>query len=303
MRNIEENVLFDFVSRRPQTVGTFFYGSAIFKQESYSDESKPQVDVIFVVEDLKSWHRNNMEINSTDYSLAGRLHISCASVERLKGHNNITYLSNIKEGKYKFKYGVTEITDFVNGLYTWSPFFVAGRLHKPILTVKSNQSLDEAILRNRESALLVASLFCDEFTTMEVLLTNVCGLSYFGTPRMEVAENPHKIENIVNGSYDALASIYRGKRDYIFFDGNEVYIDREKQFRHISELPKDLLEYFEKHRVDVNNLDSIRMGIYSFLIEHNRAEELAQIFEGFKTNGILRSVPYISAKLAKKFKG
>ena len=43
--------------------------------------------------------------------------------------------------------------------------------------------------------------------------TGICGLSYLGDTRMKFAENPRKVLNIVEGSYDSLNEIY-GKDEF-----------------------------------------------------------------------------------------
>lgn len=299
---MDKSIITTFLDKRPATLGTFLYGSAVFKQESYSESDKPQIDMVFIVDDMKEWHRQNIRMNPHDYPLLGRLHVNLSSVKALKGGNKITYFSHIKENGYTFKFGVTELKDFIDGLSTWSPFFVAGRFQKPILPINTTPAIDEAILYNRESALLIASFFCDEITTVKELFIHLCWISYIGAVRMKIAENPHKVENIVNGSFDELVSIYKKDRDYISFDGDIAYIDREKQFAHIKDLPDSIFKYLLANGVDFRDIDSIRNGIVDYLSECNRREEIAQIIKGLQTNGVLRNISYGVAKLSKKLK-
>ncbi len=292
-----------FASNRPEALGVFCYGSGVFKQDSYLPSDTPQIDMLFVVKDMKKWHLENMKMNRKDYPLTGKLYIRFAPAKRLKGYNKVTYLSHIKENGSMFKYGVKEVDDFIDELNTWSTFFMAGRFQKPILPIKSTNELDEAINLNREAAFLIATLFCDEVTTKKEVLTKLCSLSYIGTIRMQIAENPRKVENIVNGNYLDLLKVYRNYRDYIFIsEDGTVLIDREKQLNYITILPKCILDYFINHHISFNNIDSIRIGIIDFLKEHNKKEEALQILEGFATNGLYRSTLYIKKKLEKKFK-
>ena len=71
-----------FALKRPESVGVYGYGSGVFKQAS---SVKPLTDVIFVVDDLKGWHMENMKMNPSDYSLIGRLYINRSSIKRIKG--------------------------------------------------------------------------------------------------------------------------------------------------------------------------------------------------------------------------
>lgn len=292
-----------FADKRPEAVGVFCYGSAAFKQDSYLPLDNPQIDMLFIVENMKEWHLANLRLNKNDYPLTGKIYVNLCPANRLKGRNKVTYMSHIKEDGSMFKYGVKEIDDFILELETWSTFFMAGRFHKPVLSIKSTGELDGAILDNREMAFWIATLFCDEVTSRKEILMKLCSLSYVGTIRMQIAENPRKVENIVNGNYVDLLKTYRKYRDYIFIDDNdEVYIDRDKQLEYTYMLPKALLYYLIDSGVSFNSVDSIRMGIIDFLREKNKKEELAQILEGFATNGLYRSALYIGKKLEKKYK-
>lgn len=291
-----------FADNRPNAIGVFSYGSGVFKQSSYLPSDKPQIDMLFLVDDMQEWHFENMRLNKRDYPLTGKIYINLAPVKRLKGYNKVTYLSHIKENGSTFKYGVKEVNDFIDELFTWSTFFMAGRFQKPVLPIKSTCELDRAIKDNREAAFLIATLFCDEVTSKREILTILCSLSYMGTPRMQIAENPRKVDNIVNGNYLDLLKVYRNYRDYIFYgDDDVVLIDRDKQLNHIGTLPNALLDYFIENRVSFDDIESIRMGIIAFLRKHNMKEETIQILEGFATNGLYRSTLYISKKLKKKF--
>ena len=54
-----------------------------------------------------------------------------------------------------------------------------------------------------------ALLLPDEFSVWE-LFEAVAGLSYIGDPRMGVAENPHKVRNIVAGMRDEFLDTFAG---------------------------------------------------------------------------------------------
>ena len=56
----------NFADNRPNALGVFCYGSGVFRQESYLPSDKPQIDMLFVVEDMKQWHLENMELNKRD---------------------------------------------------------------------------------------------------------------------------------------------------------------------------------------------------------------------------------------------
>ena len=293
----------EFANNRPEAIGVFCYGSGVFKQDSYLPSDTPQIDMLFIVNNMKEWHLQNLALNKDDYPLTGKIYVKLAKEERLKGYNKVTYLSHIKENGSMFKYGVKEASDFMKELYTWDTFFMAGRFQKPVLPIKTNRELNRAIRVNREAAFLIATLFCDEITTRRDVLVKLCSLSYMGTPRMKLAENPRKVENIVNGNYIDLVRTYRNYRDYIFISADGVVlIDRKKQLKHLVDLPKSLTDYMVDNGIDFTDINDIRGAIIDFLRGKNKKEEALQILEGFATNGLYRSTLYIGKKLEKKFK-
>lgn len=291
-----------FSSHRPQSIAVFGYGSSIFKQANNNSHNIPQTDVIIIVDDIVKWHRNNMKQNPTDYSVIGTIHLNRPNIEKIKGYNKVTYFSEIKDGNCRFKYGVIEVEDFKRSLSTWDNLFMAGRFHKPILRVRTREDINESITQNREIALRLACLFSDTYCTRRELLLNLCGLSYLGDTRMKLAENPHKVANIVDGNFAELNQIYSLNEDYIIpIDNDHFLISHQKILEEISLFPSCLLEYLIINNVNPNDLQCVRYYIKKYIYEKNHSESKAQIFEGLKTNGLVRSVPYALAKVSKRF--
>ena len=293
-------VIKEFATNRPEARGIYGYGSGVFRQASYTDKDDPQIDMIFVVDDLKKWHLRNMQMNRNDYSITGRVHLRCNTIENIKAHNKITYFSQIYENGYRFKYGVIEIQDFLNSLNTWENLFVAGRFQKPVLEIKSNDDIRNSLNYNRRKAFYIATLLSDSITTEYELLNLLCGLSYMGTIRMKIAENPNKVENIVKGSYDKLLEIYNYSEDYLIRNGDKLIIDHKKAIDKLWELPSGLLKYLNDNNVDFKDLNSIRIAIYNYFNVHNRDEEIQESIATLKTNGLKRSIPYVAAKIRKR---
>lgn len=299
----KREIIQEFVDKRAETVGVFGYGSGVFKQESYNDEDKPQIDLIFLVDDLVTWHFLNMEFNPNDYTYSGRAFIRENLTEKVKGFNGITYLTHVQDGNNMFKYGVMEVDDFTRDLLTWKKFYVAGRFHKPTLEIKSTNLINQMINFNREAALKIACLFCEEVSTGKELLSKLCGLSYIGDTRMLFAENPNKVENIVNGSYNQLSQMYFNDRSYVkFLPDGKVVINHQEILNNINELPIDLVNYLAEYDTDLSDIDNVRSNIKSYLTKLNRWESLAQTVHGVRINGVAKSVPYALEKIKKGFK-
>lgn len=287
-----------FVMNRPKVVAAYGYGSGVFKQSGYTDKDKPQIDLILVVDDLKKWHLENMKKNPRDYSFTGKLFFKYASVSKLKGLTGITYLSNIKEDGSIYKYGTIEKNDLVSYLETWNSFYLPGRFQKRILPIIDSKEIEVANEKNRNAVLLVALLTlpmnCNKLIDV---YTEICGLSYLGDTRMKFSENPRKVLNIVEGSYDSLNEIYGKECPYFkILKDEKIEIAREKIIKDISLLPSGLLEYLENEK----DLQVVREKIISYFTELNKKESSKQTLKGLFTNGIIRSIQYASKKVMKK---
>ena len=289
-----------FVSQRPKAEAAFGYGSGVFKQNGYNSQNHPQKDVIFLVDDIKEWHLQNMDMNPKDYSLIGRVHLSRSSVEKIKGLNKITYFSHIKNDGENYKYGVIEEKDFLHNLSTWENIFVAGRFQKPILRIHSNEQVDNVISYDRECALRIACLLSPKIVSAKELLVKLCGLSYYGDTRMLFAENPNKVGNIVDGSFDILKGVYIVPKPYLEVDNLMLTINHRMILNDINYLPSALIQYLHDINIDLKSIEQVRKGIMSYIKAKNKEESFYQTLDGFKTNGVVRSVPYALAKVKKK---
>ena len=299
----KEEVLRIFVEERPSCIASYGYGSGVFKQDGYETGKKPQMDIIFIVDDLKTWHLNNMEQNPHDYCLMGRLHLSLSSIKSIKGKNNITYFSQIKSQDNLFKYGVIEDKDFIKSLKRWDNIFVAGRFHKPVLEISSNDVIRDAISYDREMALMFACLLSDEVTTEVEIYKKLCGLSYMGDTRMLFAENPNKVVNIVNGNYGLLHNIYGLHNYYLEQDGDNIIVNHDAIINSITCWPEGLVDYLAMKDTNLGNVTEVQRNVKEFFVLKNREESMCQTLDGFRTNGLVRSVPYILAKIDKKIRG
>lgn len=171
-----------------------------------------------------------------------------------------------------------------------------GRFQKVVFPIIETDGLKEAIKINRKNALIIAAyLLNSEYLNKKELLNMICSLSYLGDTRMKFAENPNKIKNIVNGSYEELLKIYNFNTDYITkIDKDHVKIDLDTLRYNSILFPLALKKYL--------NYDIKRDKIRNYLEQLNKNESIEQTIKGIKTNGIIKSVDYASKKLAKKFK-
>ena len=292
-----------FIEKRPKVKGVYGYGSGVFKQSGYTDRDKPQIDMIFIVDDLKKWHLKNIRLNPKDYSFTAKLYFKNASISKLKGNTGIVYLSNIVEEGSVYKYGTIEEKDLEKYLQNWESFYLPGRFQKMVLPIIESDKITKMNEKNRESALFTALLTLPEDKNKLIdIYTQICGLSYLGDTRMKFAENPRKVLNIVEGSYDIFKNIYGTNNSYFKTNKkDEVTIDYAKLMKDIDKLPKSLLEYLEED-IENQNRDSIREKILTYFTELNKKESSKQTIKGLYSNGIIRSIKYASQKVLKKIK-
>ena len=289
-----------FIKRRPKVVGAYGYGSGIFKQSGYTKKDKPQLDLILVVDNLKEWHKENIKLNPKDYSFIGKLFFKYASISKLKGNTGITYLSNIEENGLIFKYGTIEFNDLKKYLTTWESFYLPGRFQKTIYPIIETKELSKMIEVNRKQALHTALLTLPEDQNNLIdVYTQLCGLSYLGDTRMKFAENPRKVLNIVEGSYNIFKDMYGTGNEYFKTDKNErIKVNQAKLLKDISHLPSSLQSYIS----DQTKIEVIRKKIIEYFTNLNKEESTKQTIKGIYTNGIVRSVKYASQKVLKKLK-
>jgi len=295
-KNIEE-----FINKRPDVVAAYGYGSGVFKQAGYTSKDKPQIDLIFVVDDLKEWHKKNFKLNRKDYSLFGKLYIRFAKESKLKKATGITYVSNIKENGSVFKYGTIEAKDLLKYLETWESFYLPGRFQKTVYPIKETKELKEAIDKNRKQALLVSTYLQnkDEVTKKELLIT-LCGLSYAGDTRMKLGENQNKVPNIVEGSFNELDKMYKLDKKYFKETKDIITLDKNNIKKDLNTLPQTLYEYIKPYLEEDDEV--IQKKILEYLHDLNKYESSKQMWKGLKTNGPCRSISYALQKVKKRFK-
>ena len=94
----------------------------------------------------------------------------------------------------------------------WDRFALAGRMQKPILTLLEDPDITKAQHLNLKNAINLAVLLnyhrLEPVELREIFYT-LCNFSYKGDIRMRwKMENPEKVRNIVDGSFEGLSELY-----------------------------------------------------------------------------------------------
>lgn len=236
----------------------FGYGSGVFLQKSSNDDTNPgMIDIILAVDDPRAWHERNLQRHSGHYSLMARLggaryvtwlqtnfgarlyfhpfvnmniRDKNSEIRQLNEDANKTKISKPTSSlQRQVKYGVVSSDDLIQDLVSWDYLYLAGRMHKPIVSVditsnsgssnekqavsiKAKNRADEIEDAQRTNLLSAVSASLLLHSTVNgrqhpsslhsipttKLYNTIAGLSYTGDFRMETgAEDPNKIDKLV----------------------------------------------------------------------------------------------------------
>lgn len=188
----------------------FAYGSAVFTQRGYTElqQSSAMTDLVFVVDDVATWHRENLERNGSHYSALRHLGpLVCTAVQQFGA--GVYYNTGVRVGSRLVKYGVVSRSDFRADLEDWTSLYVSGRMHKPVrLLGRADPELQPPIEANLRSALVAALLMLPERFDEAQLFDTVCGISYAGDVRMGLGESSRKPTDIAVSQAGPLRALY-----------------------------------------------------------------------------------------------
>ncbi|KAK9452784.1 mitochondrial matrix Mmp37-domain-containing protein [Dipodascopsis uninucleata] len=188
----------------------FAYGSGVFSQgQKYKSGEKPQIDLIFGVTYAEHWHSLNMSQYPEHYSFLRRFGSGAVSFVQDKVGAGVYFNPYVEINGMVIKYGVVTIDTLCRDLINWDTLYLSGRLHKPVKILRDDPRVRLANQRNLFSVLRTALLLLPETFTEHDLYTTIASISYMGDPRMSVAaENPNKVQNIVNNQRHHFHRLY-----------------------------------------------------------------------------------------------
>lgn len=296
MENEVRETINNYISTKPESLNIIGYGSCV--KEQFVKGS--QIDTILAVNDTFEWHKKNYALNKKDYCKKGYFFLQSKSSDYL---TKINYMSYLKDHNNMFKIGVISKKNLEDDLLNWRHGIISGRCQKPIELIKSDSSLDYAIKMNRLNALRSSLILLSQTECQEIdLYKTICSLSYKGDIRMRLRfENPNKINNIVNGSFDEFKSIYSSLNDDYYKINGNLKINTHKLLNEVNQLPITLQEHLSKYFDNLDNLTENDIEKLKHLIELyfrklNLKSSIVQPIKGIVTNSNLKVLKYAFEK-------
>lgn len=236
-RAIEEDIISQFP--RDHLVHCFGYGSGVFSQsltnanDKAGIHAKGMLDLILVVDDTQKFHEENLQRFPHHY--ASWLRRGGPNLVARMQRKGLPWLpdahvlfhvvdADVDRNLPKMKYGVVDKEDLVRDLVDWDSLYLAGRMHKPTLSIVTK---DDDVLRaqtqNLRAAMATALLLSTSLssTTTDtpssslswpILYRQIAALSYTGDFRMQVGgEDPLKLDKLVQapGQLQRFHELYR----------------------------------------------------------------------------------------------
>ena len=121
-------------------VYAFGYGSGVFSQTLGNQKHEGMLDMVFVVDDAYAFHNENIERNPHHYATwlrVGGPNLVCR-MQRNFVLKDACVLFHVVDDPVPMKYGVVQVEDLLRDLTLWESLYLAGRLHKPTLTITPN---------------------------------------------------------------------------------------------------------------------------------------------------------------------
>jgi translocator assembly and maintenance protein 41 len=231
-----------------EIVYAFGYGSGVLSQQLANAEGDAEtkvIDLILAVRDSREFHRVNLQVNPSHYAVPTWFGKETAAdyVTWLQRHavdntlfRNPKVYFNVTD---RIKYGVVQVQDLSVDVTDWKYLYLAGRLHKPVVTIIDRQTpgaLDSIqyqqdnhnLPAGLSAALLLQSISHhkqqqqDPSSSVGLTLSEanvyqqIASLSYTGDFRTAVgAEDPLKISKLVEspGQLQRFRDLYARSAD------------------------------------------------------------------------------------------
>jgi len=285
------------------------YGSGYFKQNDGNGEKK-SMDIILSVDNPNEWHKENHEMNAWMYSGSGKHHLinNCLDEEEVKFPHSLGCFFTDFEGR-EYKFVVVDKRLLYSHLTTWEHFSLAGRFQKEMVLLIDNSDgiLPELMEMNYKNAVKVGLLMNPERAISEQrLFETITSLSYLGDLRnIFHMEDPNKISNIVEGSYDFFKRVYGNQDSEYIRENGLIYKNRgyyqDVLASKIDTLPTSLRRYLFKklEYLDEYDYDEVAYFIRKYFKKMDFADSIKMALRCNQTVGIKKVGQTLSGKFKK----
>jgi translocator assembly and maintenance protein 41 len=330
-----------------EIVYAFGYGSGVLSQQlsnAEGDSETKVIDLILAVRDSREFHQENLQVNPSHYAVPtwfGK-ETSADYVTWLQRHavdntlfRNPKVYFNVTD---RIKYGVVQAEDLSADLTNWKYLYLAGRMHKPVVTIIDRQtpSANDSIQYQQDNHNLPAGLSAalllqsisrhkqqqqDSSSSVGVTMSEanvyqqIASLSYTGDFRTAVgAEDPLKISKLVEspGQLQRFRDLYAASADNLCQAGL-LSIDSQNQTwtwdasspaaraRLWRALPPNLRQLGDNDNSneDPNEAPSACFALAAALPAIVAPAARYQSFKGLFTAGASKSFKYAVRKLSK----
>ncbi|KAJ2361421.1 Mitochondrial translocator assembly and maintenance protein 41, partial [Coemansia sp. RSA 2607] len=299
----------------------FAYGSGVYKQAGYGAASKPMVDLIFAVSHPDHWHALNISQNRSHYSMMGALGSNAVSYVQERMGAGVYYNPYVEINGIVIKYGVVSMDTLSSDLLNWDTLYLAGRMHKPTLTLRRDPLMRISKQVNLTHAMRAALLMLPKNFSSQELFEAIASISFAGDFRMKIGgENPRKVQNIVEAQMPLFKSRYRSiieglpNLEYIGQDLLQQDMGPAARAAMLRKMPNNFYDQLVKQgrksgaklppgfgAETVNTERLVTMPNIS-TISHKAVEKIVawpaftQSAKGILTSGVSKSIAYMRAK-------
>ncbi|KAJ1725713.1 Mitochondrial translocator assembly and maintenance protein 41 [Coemansia erecta] len=299
----------------------FAYGSGVYKQAGYGTASKPMVDLIFAVSHPDHWHALNISQNRSHYSMMGALGSNAVSYVQERMGAGVYYNPYVEINGIVIKYGVVSMDTLSSDLLNWDTLYLAGRMHKPTLTLRRDPLMRISKQVNLTHAMRAALLMLPKNFSSQELFEAIASISFAGDFRMKVGgENPRKVQNIVEAQMPLFKSRYRSiieglpNLEYIGQDLLQQDMGPAARAAMLRKMPNNFYDQLVKQGrksgvklppglgAEAVNTERLASMPNISAISHKAVEKIVawpaftQSAKGILTSGVSKSIAYMRAK-------
>lgn len=305
MDESKKKLVLEFLKEHPSSVAVIGYGSGVIEQQGSKKDDKKQLDLIIIVDDLKKWITENINMNPEEFTKGTMHYFKNASLKKLQKGAPIVYLSSIEYKDELIKMGIISKKEFLSSCYDKTSSYVPFRLEKAIELIKCDDDIiKKAIIYDHKTTLITALLMLDEnHLTMRDLMEKICSLSYMGDFRMKIhCEDPNKVKNIVDKQFDYFKEDYDKVNDgyFSYLENGKILVNYEKIKTDLILLPYDIRRIIDNYRYDILiGRPYIDEELQDYYKNAAKEENLKQAIKGISTVGITKAASYALRKIKK----